>query len=68
MNAPLHPPEDYIVADCDVDDIEVDDIRFALWDDGSLSIAEGNVLRNYSRDAVRRLALLLGVPGAGDCE
>jgi|JRYL01.1.fsa_nt_gb hypothetical protein len=68
MNAPLHLPEDYIVADCDVDDIEVGDIRFALWDDGSLSIAEGKILRNYPRDVVRRLARLLGVPGAGDCQ
>lgn len=68
MNAHLHLPEDYIVEDCDVDAGEEGDIRFVLWDDGSLSIAEGNVLRNYPRDAVQRLAQLLGVAGAGGCK
>lgn len=38
------------------------DIRFSLWDDGSLSVYDGDELTLLPSDAVKRLALLLGVP------
>lgn len=49
-------------------DIHLDDVaggiapRFALWDDGALSIHDEDTLIQLDRSAVRRLALLLGVP------
>ena len=38
-------------------------IEFALWDDGRLTIAAGDEITLIPPDATRRLALLLGVPG-----
>lgn len=38
--------------------------RFGLWDDGSLTIIDDDVVLQYKPDIVARLALLLGVPGA----
>ncbi|ANQ83667.1 hypothetical protein dqs_0591 [Azoarcus olearius] len=38
------------------------DVRFALWDDGSLSVCDGDEITLLPADAVKRLALLLGVP------
>ena len=38
-------------------------IEFALWDDGRLSICDGDEIVLIPSDAVCRLALLLGVPG-----
>lgn len=37
-------------------------VRFALWDDGALSIHDDGQVIQLDRGAVRRLALLLGVP------
>lgn len=37
-------------------------LRFALWDDGTLDIYDGDTLMQLPTDAVRRLSLLLGVP------
>lgn len=39
-------------------------VRIALWDDGTLTIADGDDILQYGPDVTRRLALLLGVPGA----
>lgn len=36
-------------------------MRFALWDDGTLDIYDGDTLMQLPTDAVRRLSLLLGV-------
>ncbi len=38
-------------------------VRIALWDDGTLTIADGDDILQYGPDVTRRLALLLGVPG-----
>lgn len=38
--------------------------RFALWDDGALDIVETDRVLRLGREDVRRLAMLLGVPGA----
>jgi len=38
--------------------------RFALWDDGALDIVEADRVLRLGREDVRRLAMLLGVPGA----
>lgn len=38
--------------------------RFALWDDGALDIVEAERVLRLGREDVRRLAMLLGVPGA----
>lgn len=38
-------------------------IEFALWDDGRLTIAAGGEITQIPPDATKRLALLLGVPG-----
>ena len=40
-----------------------DSVRFALWDDGTLTIADGDEILQFDPDTTRRLALLLGVPG-----
>lgn len=37
-------------------------IEFALWDDGRLTIAEGDEIHQLPPEATKRLALLLGVP------
>ncbi|MCC4116378.1 hypothetical protein LLG90_13540 [Aromatoleum toluclasticum] len=37
-------------------------VRLALWDDGTLVIADGDEILQYPADVTRRLALLLGVP------
>lgn len=38
-------------------------IEFALWDNGRLTIAAGDEITQIPPDATKRLALLLGVPG-----
>lgn len=38
------------------------EIRFGLWDDGSLTVIDGDDVIKLDANAVRRLALLLGVP------
>ncbi|MCK2095662.1 hypothetical protein [Thauera aromatica] len=45
--------------------IAAEPVRFALWDDGTLTIYDGDDLLQYAPADVRRLALLLGVPGCG---
>lgn len=45
--------------------IATEPVRFALWDDGTLTIYDGDDLLQYGPADVRRLALLLGVPGCG---
>lgn len=40
------------------------EVRLGLWDDGSLTIIDGDEVLEYGPDVVRRLALLLGVPRA----
>ncbi|NMG29326.1 hypothetical protein [Aromatoleum evansii] len=40
------------------------DIEFALWSDGRLDIVDGDELFQIPPGATKRLALLLGVPGA----
>lgn len=45
------------------DAVEPDRVRFALWDDGTLVIFDGDEVLKYGPSDTRRLALLLGVPG-----
>lgn len=47
----------------DVSSPAAPEIRFGLWDDGSLTIIDGDDVIQLETRAVRRLALLLGVSG-----
>lgn len=62
------PPQPlYRAGDICVTEIHPDEavrIEFALWDDGRLTIAEGDEILLLPAEATKRLALLLGVPGS----
>jgi len=67
--APVEPPPQplYRAGDIRVTEIHPDEaaqIEFALWDDGRLTIAEGDEILLLPAEATKRLALLLGVPGS----
>lgn len=58
----------YRAGDIEVTEIaeQASDVRFALWDDGTLTITDGDDILQYGPDVPRRLALLLGVPGTSN--
>lgn len=60
MNTPLYPPEDYIVQECQCDDVgEMPGVRFVLDSTGALVIVDDDQLMYIAPPEVLRLAELL---------